>query len=258
MKLFNLLLLKLDFAVGAPFEENPNNSSSTGAVYIFRGAKNPSDIKVSQILYAKDFINDIITRFGSSLSGGLDMDSNSYPDLLIGAFPSNVVFLSRTYPIINLEAKIDNIESLQDIDQIKCSKNKNQSCFTLNLCFKIIDNQRNKEILNSILPMVNYTLIGDSKLTYSRIVFNKTSNNKYENKININNLNANKCEQINVNLKPDFGTDYLTPITFTIDFDFDFDKNNILNNRNLADINKYPVLNKDLRSQEYQVISISN
>ena len=253
---FKIKTLKIDFAVGAPFEKNPNNSSSTGAVYIFRGAKNPSDIKLSQILYAQDFLNDQIdkiTRFGSSLSGGLDMDSNNYPDLLISAFPSNIVFVTRTYPIINLQATIDNILNLQDIDQIKCSKEKNKPCFALNLCFKIISNQRNKDILNSIIPLVNYTLIGDSKLAYSRILFSQTNNNKYENKIDINNLDGNKCERVDVNLKPDFGTDYLTPITFTIDFDFDFDKNDILNDRNLADVNKYPVLNKDLRNNEFQV-----
>lgn len=251
------MCFRLDFAVGAPYEENVN-SLSTGAVYIFRGAKNPSDIKLSQILYAKDFVNDkndVIKRFGSSLSGGLDMDSNSYPDLLIGAFPSNLVFVVRTYPIINLEATISNIEKLQDIDQLKCSQNKSIECFQLNLCFKIINNSRNKGILNLTLPKVNYTLIGDSKLSYSRISFTSTNKERYDQSIDINNLVDSKesaCEKINVNLK-DFGTDYLTPITFNIEFDFDFNKDNIENSYKLTDINKYPVLNKDLRSNQFEV-----
>ena len=228
---------------------------STGAVYIFRGSKNLADIKPSQILYAEDFLNDKINRFGESLSGGLDIDSNNYPDLLIGAFPSNIVFAVRTYPIINLKASIENINLLQSIEQTSCSNLQinNKPCFALNLCFKIFDNQRNKNILNTRLPNVNYTLFGDSKQSYSRISFIKSNKEKYENVIDINDLADDKCELIEVNLNTDLG-DYLTPITFSIDFNFDFNYENIENSKqNLQDINKYPVLNKDMKSADFEV-----
>ena len=56
-----------------------------------------------------------------------------------------------------------------------------------------------------------------------------------------------------MNLNTDLG-DYLTPITFSIDFNFDFNYENIENSKqNLQDINKYPVLNKDMKSADFEV-----
>ncbi len=254
-RFLNLLFFVTDFAVGAPYESNPKNLS-TGAVYIFRGAKNPSDIKVSQILYAEDFISntdDKIQRFGESLSGGSDMDSNNYPDLVIGAFPSNIVFVVRTYPIVNIIATIENLNSLQDIDQTACSKQllDQKPCFTLNLCFEILENKRNKNIINTKLPILNFTLTGDTKQSFSRIKFVKTNTEKYENKIDVDG-NNNKCELIDVGLNSNFG-DYLTPLTISVNFNFDFDRQNIENRKNLQDINKYPFINQDFSKKDFEV-----
>ena len=83
MKRLKVLKLFLDFAVGAPYEENPE-SKSTGAIYIFRGAKNAKQMKMSQRISAHEVATSIssgvLLGFGSSLNGGQDVDSNSYPD----------------------------------------------------------------------------------------------------------------------------------------------------------------------------------
>ena len=80
-----------DFAVGSPYED-------VGAVYIFlgsslgisgyrlgRGMVNAVDV-ASQIIKARDFIKSgnipvptNFSTFGSSLSGGTDLDNNNYP-----------------------------------------------------------------------------------------------------------------------------------------------------------------------------------
>uniref|UniRef100_A0A5S6L3D8 Methylthioribulose-1-phosphate dehydratase n=1 Tax=Xenopus tropicalis TaxID=8364 RepID=A0A5S6L3D8_XENTR len=70
-----------DVAIGAPFDGN-------GKVYIHHGSPKGLVTKPAQIL---DGISVGIKTFGYSLSGGLDIDGNSYPDLLVGSLSDTVV-----------------------------------------------------------------------------------------------------------------------------------------------------------------------
>jgi len=40
--------------------------------------------------------------FGYSLSGGVDLDGNSYPDLLVGAYESAAAVVLRSRPIVDI------------------------------------------------------------------------------------------------------------------------------------------------------------
>jgi hypothetical protein len=88
----------LDFAVGAPYEgassECGRKTAVTGAVYIFHGSRNGVRKKFSQVITAVDMSNSL-TTFGWSLSGGLDVDNNTYPDLVVGAYESDMVYLFK-------------------------------------------------------------------------------------------------------------------------------------------------------------------
>ena len=48
-----------------------------------------------QVIYASTF-NSQIRTFGWSLSGGMDMDNNDYPDLLVGAYDSGDQSLNQS------------------------------------------------------------------------------------------------------------------------------------------------------------------
>lgn len=81
-----------DFAVGAPYD----GPSGKGAVYIFYGAENGPLAKASQIIYAEDVAgNNYLNTFGFSLSGGIDLDGNQYPDMVVGAYDSNTAFVFK-------------------------------------------------------------------------------------------------------------------------------------------------------------------
>ena len=54
--------------------------------------------------------------FGYSLSGGLDLDQNEYPDLLVGAYDDSRVFLIRSRPIIGILTRVGPEENLKNID----------------------------------------------------------------------------------------------------------------------------------------------
>lgn len=76
-----------DLAIGAPYEEEG------GAVYIYLGSKDGLKPDPVQIMRATDLPIEakLSKTFGYSLSGGLDLDQNGYPDLLVGAYESDTV-----------------------------------------------------------------------------------------------------------------------------------------------------------------------
>lgn len=47
-----------------------------------------------------------LKTFGYSLSGGIDMDHNGYPDLLIGAYENDAIVLLRSKKIIDISTYI--------------------------------------------------------------------------------------------------------------------------------------------------------
>merc|ERR1711963_1373825 len=96
-----------DFAVGAPYEANG------GRVYIFFGqsgsdwgegdyeeAEKSAVQILSPSLFSHQAPGNFQQTFGSSLSGGQDMDGNGYLDLVVGSYASHAVFMFRARPII--------------------------------------------------------------------------------------------------------------------------------------------------------------
>ncbi|KAK7909658.1 hypothetical protein WMY93_014342 [Mugilogobius chulae] len=73
-----------DIAVGAPFDGD-------GKVFIYRGSDSGIETKPAQVLDGRDFD---VRRFGYSISGGLDLDHNHYPDLAVGSLNDSVVLFS--------------------------------------------------------------------------------------------------------------------------------------------------------------------
>lgn len=69
-----------------------------------------------QILKAEDIPGLAPSTFGYSLSGGLDMDQNDYPDLMVGAYEDDRVFLVRSRPIIGILTRVGSEENLKNID----------------------------------------------------------------------------------------------------------------------------------------------
>ncbi|KAB1264455.1 Integrin alpha-9 [Camelus dromedarius] len=76
-----------DVAVGAPKEDD-----FSGAVYIYHGDANGIVPQYSMKLSGRK-ISPVLRMFGQSISGGIDMDGNGYPDVTVGAFMSDSVVL---------------------------------------------------------------------------------------------------------------------------------------------------------------------
>ncbi|XP_062842262.1 integrin alpha-7 isoform X2 [Trichomycterus rosablanca] len=112
-----------DIAVGAPFD-------GYGKVFIFRGSSVGIETKPSQVL---DGMNAGVARFGYSLSGGLDIDGNLYPDVAVGSLSDQVV-LFRSRPVIHVSRDVS-VETQQiDLSQSSC-EDRDGVCVDIKACY---------------------------------------------------------------------------------------------------------------------------
>lgn len=76
--------------MGAPY----GGSEGEGVVYVYRGSKVGVREKADQVIAGRDVRNSL-RSFGFSLAGGVDMDGNEYPDLVVGAAHSSQAVMLR-------------------------------------------------------------------------------------------------------------------------------------------------------------------
>ncbi|XP_047439335.1 integrin alpha-7 isoform X3 [Mugil cephalus] len=112
-----------DIAVGAPFDGD-------GKVFIYRGSDSGIETKPAQVLDGRDFD---VRRFGYSISGGLDIDNNQYPDLAVGSLNDSVV-LFRSRPVIHVIREISIDPQYIDLEQSNC-KGRDGVCVEVMACF---------------------------------------------------------------------------------------------------------------------------
>ncbi|PNF38619.1 hypothetical protein B7P43_G02308, partial [Cryptotermes secundus] len=90
-----------DIAVGAPYD----GPEGRGAVYIFHGSGKGIMEKPSQVIQAEDVVSTLST-FGFSVAGGMDLDENEYPDLVVGAYEADTAVYLRARPVVKLDATV--------------------------------------------------------------------------------------------------------------------------------------------------------
>ncbi|XP_026205716.1 integrin alpha-7 isoform X1 [Anabas testudineus] len=112
-----------DIAVGAPFDGD-------GKVFIYRGSDAGIETKPAQVLDGRDFD---VKRFGYSISGGLDIDKNHYPDVAVGSLNDSVV-LFRSRPVIHVIREISIDPQNIDLEQQNC-KGRDGVCVEVKACF---------------------------------------------------------------------------------------------------------------------------
>ncbi|XP_033927543.1 integrin alpha-7 isoform X2 [Melopsittacus undulatus] len=112
-----------DLAVGAPFD-------GAGKVYIYHGSSLGIVATPAQVLDGEAVG---VTTFGYSLSGGLDVDGNLYPDLLVGSL-SDTVVLYRARPVVHVSRNVTLDPPNIDLEQSNCRHEKGV-CVDVGACF---------------------------------------------------------------------------------------------------------------------------
>ncbi|XP_039596497.1 integrin alpha-IIb [Polypterus senegalus] len=123
-----------DIAVGAPF------SGGDGRVYIFNGQSDGVDPQYSQVLESPFRRLPSATGFGFALRGGSDVDSNSYPDLIVGAWGASKVAVYRSRTVLSAEAHIALHPDVINPDVKTCAQPHSSqlvSCFDITVCISL-------------------------------------------------------------------------------------------------------------------------
>nr|XP_054510124.1 LOW QUALITY PROTEIN: integrin alpha-7-like [Agelaius phoeniceus] len=98
-----------DLAVGAPFD-------GAGKVFIYHGSALGIVTRPAQVLDGEAVG---VSAFGYSLSGGMDVDGNLYPDLLVGSLSDSVV-LYRARPVVHVSREVSVLPPLIDLERSNC------------------------------------------------------------------------------------------------------------------------------------------
>ncbi|CAH1801714.1 unnamed protein product [Owenia fusiformis] len=120
-----------DLAIGAPYGGEDGN----GAVYFFHGSSKGIQEKHSQVIYAAD-VHPSIKTFGWSIAGGYDMDSNFYPDVLVGAYASDNAVLLKTRPIIRITTEVTIVPQIINLENKMCTlaSGDRVTCVSITTC----------------------------------------------------------------------------------------------------------------------------
>ncbi|KAM5135308.1 integrin alpha-IIb-like [Mantella aurantiaca] len=120
-----------DVAVGSPF----GGHSGAGCVYIYKGEKSGLSTQPSQILESPQ---EAPSRFGFTLRGGEDIDQNGYPDLVVGAFEADTVYVFRAQPVVLLHTSLKFTPDSLNPDLKNCKEPGigDVSCFTVSVCIR--------------------------------------------------------------------------------------------------------------------------
>uniref|UniRef100_A0A3Q2XZP6 Integrin, alpha 3b n=1 Tax=Hippocampus comes TaxID=109280 RepID=A0A3Q2XZP6_HIPCM len=213
-----------DFAVGAPFH-------GTGKVYIWMGSKEGISEEPSQVIKGKSVENGGFQTFGYSISGGMDMDDNGYPDILVGSLDDRIALL-RTRPVIHLTKRF-NVEP-KIVDPNQCQG----STIVATICTSFTLSNGNKNFKKNIT--VKYTVEADIDRRRSpRVRFQDNRDNTYTGLLTLP-ASKSQCHRLNLNTPV---RDKLEPVVFSLNLSLDEQKPK--SRRSIQNLDSFPILSQD-------------
>ncbi|XP_068120083.1 integrin alpha-3 isoform X2 [Hyperolius riggenbachi] len=216
-----------DLAVGAPFEE-------MGKLYIYHSKSNGLQSKPSQVIDGSQVGG--IPSFGYSISGGLDVDDNSYPDLLVGSLADQIALL-RSRPVINISKEFSVSPTL--VDPSKCSPT---SCMDVRLCFSYILSTGNPKYKRNIT--LQYTVEADFDKRPSRVRFMDAPGAVYKGYFS---MPDTKCQNLQLLLLDNI-RDKLHPIHISLKYSIL--PRDLKARSNVVSLDNFPVLNEDQSTEQ--------
>ncbi|XP_071803446.1 integrin alpha-9-like [Asterias amurensis] len=207
-----------DVAIGAPYEDE-----NTGAVYIYRGYIGGIRRTYSQRIAARGILPGL-QSFGSSISGGMDIDFNFYPDLVVGAYENDTVVLFKTLPVIRLRVWIVVDPSTLDPEFLNCRiGGRAITCLDVEVCFDYTDEHGLPDDVKFDYNLEVDTLKSDIGAT-SRFYFLTDEGSESTAKADTVELikDVSSCYPTKAYLRGEAG-DFLTPLKFLLNYNiFDY------------------------------------
>ncbi|XP_052004536.1 integrin alpha-4-like [Xyrauchen texanus] len=120
-----------DVAIGAPQEDDLR-----GAIYIYNGRRSGIAQSFSQRITGS-VLGNSFKMFGQSVSGGVDIDSNNYPDVAVGAFLSDSAVVFRTRPVVKVDAVVLLPDSVNRSVELCTESGLPAVCISVKVCFRV-------------------------------------------------------------------------------------------------------------------------
>ncbi|XP_014367387.2 integrin alpha-PS1 isoform X1 [Papilio machaon] len=227
-----------DIAVGSPYEGN-------GVVYIHLGdRKKGLHTKPDQVIEAES-LPRVMKTFGYSLSGGVDLDANGYPDLLVGAYENSSIALLRSRPIIDIKTSIKPSNTIINIDPSKqgCTKDptSNYTCFHFEACCIIKSLVKSTQAITHELSYVIEAETFSGGRKYSRVLLDSEKTNIVNKTLRLG-KDVEVCRQHIAYLKNNT-RDIQTPIKFLVTYKLVNVEPVFSTVKALPNIDDFPVLN---------------
>lgn len=214
-----------DFAVGSPFHDS-------GKVYIWTGSKEGISEKPSQVIEGKSIGTEGFKTFGYSINGGLDMDENSYPDILVGSLDDRIALL-RSRPVIHLTKELTVEPKIVD-------PNHCQACITATVCMSFTLSNGNKNFKRAI--NVNYTIEADMDTRKSaRVLFQDNNADSFTDVLALT-ASQRECQTLKLSVVTPL-RDKLEPVVFSINVSINVQKPKA--RRSLQNLDAYPIFSQE-------------
>eukprot|EP00794_Sanderia_malayensis_P003301 gene3301-3784_t len=201
-----------DVAIGAPYEDK-------GAVYIYSGGRHGLRKLYTQKILPSSFgfLGLSLKTFGGSLSAGVDMDDNQYPDLAIGSFMSDKVVYLRSKPVASIKSSI-----ILEFTQIR-QESRNQTCIgpdgKRHICLTA---RISFQVGGKGVPLpagISYTFFVDEQLPFEkRAFFLNGSERTFRTHMNIKVMNQIVIQhKVYLVMKP---RNIYSPLVFKVNFNY--------------------------------------
>ncbi|KAM9123121.1 integrin alpha-6 isoform 2-T2 [Pangshura tecta] len=192
-----------DIAVGAPYDD-------FGKVFIYHGSKNGINTKPAQILDGK---KSSVQYFGYSITGNMDLDRNSYPDIAVGSL-SDSVSVYRSRPVISIKKTIRISPDKIDLNRQTCLE-PSGICMDVEACFEYIANPKD---FNPKIKL-NYTFEAENDRRRlglpSRVQFSKHLSDQFVGSITLGGQNRKECVKTSLVMQENI-KDKLRPIPVSV------------------------------------------
>ncbi|KAB5554158.1 hypothetical protein PHYPO_G00046970 [Pangasianodon hypophthalmus] len=213
-----------DFAVGAPYH-------GSGRVYVWKGGKDGVSSKPDQVIEGRDVSNGGFKTFGYSISGGLDVDDNKYPDIVVGSLDDRVALL-RARPVIHVKKTFTVTPSI--VDPKDC-----ESCIKVEVCFSYTLSTGEPNFKEDII--MKYTVEADvlQHSSKTRVRFITNDKHVYSGSLS---MTSQQCETQTLKVI-NVVRDKVTPVVFSLNASI-FEPQIDSVQRQLQNLNLFPVLSQ--------------
>ncbi|XP_024141229.1 integrin alpha-3b isoform X2 [Oryzias melastigma] len=215
-----------DIAVGAPFQDS-------GRVYIWMGSKKGISDMWSQEIKGKSVGDGNFQSFGYSIDGGMDMDGNSYPDMVVGSLDDRVALI-RARPVIHLTKNFTVTPFI--VDPSQCTNDK--ACITATVCMSFTLSNGNKYFKRNVV--VDYTVEAGVGELRRRVHF-QDDHSTITRSLTLSSSES-ICETLNVFVNTPV-RDKLDPVIFSVNMSLQ--NPNSKARRSLQNLDAFPVLSQE-------------